>query len=160
MADVSIKDWTPTREALPPLAYGSVMYLLPTRHQAGGERPQTLMYVEAVRYLPKFARAGGIPLEFSVSAPDRAFLSEYSADVETIAYAIASIGWISDWTIALVQLAVAEARARLGYAKEDPSPRLRVAIAEIDNERNVLRGVEVEGDPAAVIAALTKLRDS
>ena len=148
--------WEPDRDGLPDTLEPDHVYLLPTATGAGESR--ALKYREEQRMLPKYARANNIPLEFAKSGEKRIFLSEFSADVESLSIALAAIGWVSDWTIAAVTLALAEFKGRLGRDSHDV--HLSVSIAELRDDRTVVRGLKMSGDSSSVLEALRILKDS
>jgi hypothetical protein len=153
---VDMTDWEPDPDGLPDAVDPDHVYLLPAATGAGESR--ALKYREEQRMLPKYARANNIPLAFAKSGEERIFLSEFSADVESLSIALAAIGWINDWTIAAVTLALAEFKVRLGRGSHEM--QLNVSIAELRDDRSVVRGLKMSGDSASVLEALRILKDS
>jgi hypothetical protein len=77
-------EWTPLDGALPETVDADKVYLIPTRttvQTMEGAEPE-LCYTDNVRYLPKAARASGLPLEFSQPEGERHYLQEFSVDPE------------------------------------------------------------------------------
>lgn len=156
---VDIDAWVPLSGSLPQAPAADQLYFLPTRFAAGGAIPETPLFLDGTRLVPKYARAVGVPVEFSLSGDDRKFLSEYSADPNDLVIALAMIGWSVDWIIAVVQIAVADHIARRGESEPQSPVPLEVSIAKIDRDSRVLKGVKVKGEAEHVIQAIRELGD-
>ena len=134
------------------------LYLVPTRVPATNEGGTVPRYDDAVRYVPKEARADGISMQFAVDKDSRAFLSEFSADAATWSLALAFVGPINAWVIYSVQSFLAHRSARLGFEKDEGLTRpVRLKIAEMDIAAGLIKGLEIEGTGAEVIEILKTL---
>lgn len=118
---------------------------------------EELRYTEQVRYLPKAARAAGVPVEFSMPEGTRKYLSEYSIDPETWSLGIACLTMASDWLILTVSLFVGQRSTAQGWTIEEAKKLpLKVQVAETETGLNY----EIEGEGDEVIAALRELQRS
>lgn len=149
--------WAPLDGALPQTLEVDKVYLIPTRtalQVAEGAKPD-LCYTDHVRYLPKAARASGLPLEFSQPEGERHYLQEFSIDPEMWSLGLTLLTMASDWLILTVSLFISQRAARQGWTEEQAHDLpLRVYVAETETGRNI----EVEGSGADVIEALRVLQ--
>lgn len=156
-ARITEGEWTPLEGALPSTVDADKVYLIPTRvamqNDEGAEAE--LCYTDAVRYLPKAARAGGLPLEFSQPTDKRRYLQEFSADPEMWSLGLSLVSLASDWLILTVTLFIAHRADRQGWtsAQAQGLPLL-VLVAETETGRNI----QVEGTGSEVIEALRVLQ--
>ncbi|WP_369745199.1 hypothetical protein [Paenarthrobacter sp. AMU7] len=65
------------------------VYVVPMRKAMEADEGATPRYTDFVRYLPKEARAAGIPLEFAAGERRRKYLQEFSAGTEKWALGLA-----------------------------------------------------------------------
>jgi hypothetical protein len=133
------------------------VYLIPTRiaTQATPRSEPELCYTDHVRYLPKAARANGVPLEFSKPAGERHYLQEFSVDPEMWSLGLALLTVSSDWLILSVSLLISQRADQQGWTIEQAHELpLRVYVAETETGRNM----EIEGSGADVIEALKILQ--
>jgi hypothetical protein len=158
-AKVTTSNWSPLPGAIPETLDPETIYVIPTRtilptlNSSDGE----LRYTDHVRYLPKAARAAGLPVEFSLPEGSRKYLSEYSIDPEMWALGIACLTMASDWLIATVSLFISERSEAQGWSAEEAKKLpLKVKVAETETGLNY----EIEGDGDEVIAALRELNGS
>lgn len=154
-AHISEDDWSPLPGALPDLVEPDSIYVIPTRGPAkDSDIPR---YTEAVRYLPKAARAVELPVKFSRATGSREFLSEYSVDPEMWALGIACLQMANDWLIATVTLFI-DYRARAqGWSKDEATGLpLKVCVSETETGRNY----KIEGSGTDVLEALRTLHAS
>lgn len=156
-ARITEGDWTPLEGALPLVVDADKVYLIPTRvamQNDEGAEPE-LCYTDAVRYLPKAARADGLPLEFSQSADKRRYLQEFSADPEMWSLGLSVVSLVNDWLILTVSLFIAHRADRQGWTSEQAQALpLKVLVAETETGRNF----EVEGTGSEVVEALRVLQ--
>lgn len=158
-SDVIQREWAPLSGSLPSSPEADKVYVLPTRYRAGDDEQNSPLYTDMVRYVPKDARAAGIPVEFSLPSNARNYLSEYAIDPITASIAIACVQVISDWVILAVEI-FRENRARAAglTTEQSSSMPLRVSIAKLDPSSGAVEGVELEGPGDAVLEALKDLR--
>lgn len=151
--------WVPLPGSLPTALVEDTLYLVPTRAHRADDDDAVPLYPDATRFVPKEARADGVPMQFAVGTESRRFLSEFSADPNTWVLALALIGPINDWVIYSVQSFISHRSTRLGFTKDEGLTRpLRLSIAEMDNAAGLIRGLELEGTGADVIVALRALK--
>lgn len=151
--------WNPLPGAVPEIVQSDVVYVIPTRTAVplGDVVDGELRYTEHVRYLPKAARAAGLPVEFSMAEGTRKYLSEYSIDPEAWALGLACLTMANDWLIAVVSLFISErARAQGWTIEEVAGLPLKLKVAETETGLNY----EIEGEGADVLAALRELNAS
>jgi hypothetical protein len=153
------RPWTPLPRSLPADPLADTLYLVPTRAPMRDDDNSVPLYTDTVRFVPKEARADGVPLQFAVSTDSRRFLSEFSADASTWTLALAFVGPLNAWVIYSVQSFLAHRAARLGFEKDEGLNRpLRLSIAEMDITAGLISGLEIEGTGAEVIETLKTLR--
>ncbi|KQO08726.1 hypothetical protein ASF06_11300 [Agreia sp. Leaf244] len=144
---------------MPETVETDTVYVIPTRSAVpvGNVLDGELRYTEQVRYLPKAARAAGIPVEFSMAEGTRKYLSEYSIDPETWALGLACLTMANDWLIVVVSLFISERAKAQGWTVEEAAKLpLKLKVAETETELNY----EIEGEGADVLAALRELNTS
>lgn len=156
-ARISEGKWTPLDGALLETFEVDKVYLIPTRtavQTAEGAEPG-LCYTDNVRYLPKAARACGVPVEFSQPEGERHYLQEFSIDPETWSLGLTLLTMASDWLILTVSLFISQRVDHQGWTEDQARQLpLRVYVAESETGRNI----EVEGSGADVIEALEVLQ--
>ncbi|HEV7184266.1 MAG TPA: hypothetical protein VGN33_07200 [Leifsonia sp.] len=152
-AHISEGDWSPLPGALPDQVEPDSVYVIPTRAPAEGSNVPR--YTDAVRYLPKAARAVELPVKFSKATGSREFLSEYSVDPEMWALGLACLQMANDWLISTVSLYI-DYRARAqGWSKDEASGLpLKVCVSETATGRNYT----IEGSGTDVLEALKTLQ--
>lgn len=158
-SEVEQRDWTPAEGSLPRQADPGTVYVVPTRLPPEVVGPGSVpMYSDKVRYLPKIGRAAGVAVEFSVPNGERQFLSEYSAD-SFLDVALALVGPMNDYVILAVE-AFFRHRAKVTGHTEDSAKELplRLAIAELNTNSGLVKGIELEGRGEDVIATLKELK--
>lgn len=112
-------------------------------------------YTDNVRYLPKEARAAGVPVEFATPEGTRKYLQEFSVDPEMWALGLAVMTITSDWLVFTIEQFISTRAKVQGWTNEKARELpLRVSIAETSTSRNI----EVEGSGADVIEALRILK--
>ncbi|MGN7860061.1 hypothetical protein ACTJI8_05740 [Microbacterium sp. 22303] len=156
VAKLTTLGWTPLPGAIPETVLPDTVYVIPTRTAmpSGDVVDGELRYTEHVRYLPKAARAVGLPVEFSMAEGTRKYLSEYSVDPETWALGLACLTMANDWLIAVVSLFIGERAKFQGWTAEEATRLpLRLKVVETETELNY----EIEGEGADVLAALREL---
>ncbi|MBA3754588.1 MAG: hypothetical protein H0X01_10745 [Nitrospira sp.] len=117
----------------------------------------TPRYTDTVRYLPKEARAAGIPLEFATGEGKRKYLQEFSAGPDMWAIGLALVTITSDWVIFSVQQFIHTREKAEGWTQEEAQELpLKVSIAETSTSRNI----EIEGSGAEVLEALRFLQQN
>lgn len=156
-AQITEGEWTPLEGAIPETVDADKVYLIPTRiavQTAEGTEPE-LCYTDTVRYLPKAARANGLPLEFSQPEGERRYLQEFSADSELWSLGLTLLSMTSDWLILTVSLFISHRADHQGWTHEQAQELpLRVLVVETETGRNI----EIEGKGADVIEALRVLQ--
>ena len=156
-ARITEDEWTPLKGAIPETVDADKVYLIPTRIavQTGEKAESELCYTDTVRYLPKAARANGLPLEFSQPEGERHYLQEFSADSELWSLGLTLMSMTSDWLILTVSLFIAHRADHQGWTHEQAQELpLRVLVAETETGRNI----EIEGRGSEVIEALRVLQ--
>lgn len=151
--------WAPLPGSLPAEAGPDKIYVIPTRKpgdEASGDIPR---YTDSVRYLPKEARAAGLPVEFSMPEGSRKYLQEFSIDPEMWSLGLALVAMSSDWLILTVGLFI-EMRSKVqGWTSEEAHQLpLKVSIAKIDESSGVSETYEIEGAGTEVLEALRILK--
>jgi hypothetical protein len=150
-------EWTPLDGALPETVDADKVYLIPTRttvQTMEGAEPE-LCYTDNVRYLPKAARASGLPLEFSQPEGERHYLQEFSVDPEMWSLGLTLLTMASDWLILTVSLFISQRAGHQGWTEmQAHNLPLRVYVAETETGRDI----ELEGSGADVIEALKMLQ--
>lgn len=117
----------------------------------------TPRYTDSVRYLPKEARAAGIPLEFATGEGRRKYLQEFSTGPDMWALGLALLTITSDWVIFAVQQFIHTRAKAEGWTHEEAQVLpLKVSIAETSTSRNI----EIEGSGAEVLKALRLLQQN
>jgi hypothetical protein len=152
---IDVEDWSPLPNTLPKELHAEVIYLLPERQGAGGSRAGEYFFTEDQRLLPKYARANGLPLEFSKKGDERTFLSEYATDPDSLSITLATLGWINDWVIGIVAIAIASSAAKRG-AKSEKS-KVIVSIAKLTKNGTTLKGIRLKGEAEGVLRELRAL---
>lgn len=159
VAKLTVGAWTPPPGSLPAHAEHDKVYVIPTRTPRDGadDLPR---YTEKARYLPKEARAAGLPVEFSMPEGSRKYLQEFSIDPEMWALGLAVLAITNDWLIFTVEKFI-EVRARSqgwtrGEAEELP---LKISIVKLDKHGGRSETYEIEGSGTDVIDALQTLRE-
>ncbi|GEB46822.1 hypothetical protein MTE01_27670 [Microbacterium testaceum] len=156
-ARINEHGWTPLDGALPETLDADKIYVIPTRaagQTAEGAKPE-LYYTDNVRYLPKAARAQGLPLEFSQPEGERHYLQEFSIDPEMWSLGLAMLTIASDWLILAVSLFISQRADNQGWTNEEAHELpLRVYVAETETGRDI----ELEGSGTDVIEALKVLQ--
>lgn len=151
-ARVTEGDWTPLPGSLPVTVDGDTVYVIPTR--APTEGSSTPRYTDAVRYLPKVARANKVPVEFATGGT-REYLSEFSVDPEMWSLGLACLQIASDWLALTVTLFIGLRADSQGWKREEAEQLpLKVTVAETSTGRNY----EIVGSGADVIDALRALQ--
>ncbi|MGP5045550.1 hypothetical protein ACTXJR_16270 [Glutamicibacter ardleyensis] len=147
--------WSPLPGAMPENVQPDKVYVIPTRKpqdDAGNEIPR---YTDNVRYLPKEARAAGVPVEFATPASTRKYLQEFSIDPEMWTLGLALLTITSDWLVFTVEQFINTRAKAQGWTDENARELpLKVSIAETSTSRNI----EIEGSGADVIEALRVLQ--
>lgn len=147
--------WSPLPGAMPENVQPDKVYVIPTRKPKDDNGDETPRYTDNVRYLPKEARAAGIPVEFATSTSTRKYLQEFSIDPEMWALGLAILSITSDWLVFTVEQFISTRAKTQGWAGEKAQELpLKVSIAETSTSRNI----EVEGSGADVLEALRILK--
>lgn len=150
-------EWVPLPGAMPEVVDADKVYVIPTR-TAGkvAERDEfELCFSENVRYLPKAARARGVPVVFSRPEGERHYLQEFSIDPEVWTLGLALFSVASDWLIFTVSLFIEHRAQHQGWSRQDAEQLpLKVSVAETKTKRTF----KVEGTGAEVIEALKLLQ--
>lgn len=158
-AKLTVGAWAPLPGALPVHPENDKVYVIPTRARVDGveDLPR---YTEHVRYLPKEARAAGLPVEFSLPEGSRKYLQEFSIDPEMWALGLALLTIANDWLIATV-IQFIELRAKSQGWTSDQAKQLplKVSIVKLDEEGGRSETYEIEGSGTEVIDALRTLRE-
>lgn len=151
-AQITKGDWLPLPGALPDTVDPNSVYVIPTRGpESGSDIPR---YTEVVRYLPKEARAAGLPIAFSRTS-SRQFLSEYSVDAEMWSLGIACMQMANEWLILTVSLFIGSRAKAQGWSDQEARELpLKVYVAETETGRNY----EIEGTGTEVLEALKFLQ--
>lgn len=154
-AKITEDGWRPLPGALPENVEAEKIYVIPMRMPMDADADATPRYTDTVRYLPKEARAAGIPLEFATGENKRKYLQEFSAGPDIWALGLALLTITSDWVIFSVQQFIhTRARAEGWTHEEAQELPLKVSIAETGTSRNI----EIEGSGAEVLEALRLLQ--
>lgn len=156
-ARITEGEWIPLDGALPETVDADKVYLIPTRTavQTTQGAEWELCYTDNVRYLPKAARASGLPLEFSQPEGERHYLQEFSLDPDMWSLGLTVLTMASDWLILTVSLFISQRADHQGWTEEQAHELpLRVYVAESETGRNI----ELEGSGADVIEALKVLQ--
>jgi hypothetical protein len=130
--------------ALPSIVQADKVYVIPTRTAAACEEAAAaeICFTDSVRYLPKAARAKGMPVEFSQPEGERHYLQEFSIDPEMWSLGLALLTMGSDWLILTVSLFIDLRADSQGWDPEDARQLpLKVSVAETGTGRNY----ELEG---------------
>lgn len=142
--------------ALPTTVDADKVYVIPTRIPArtDGEAAE-LCFTDNVRYLPKAARARGLPVEFAHVEGERRYLQEFSRDPEMWALGLALLSMANAWLILTVELFIAHRADQQGWTPEEAKQLpLKVRVAETKTRRTY----EIEGSGLEVIEALKVLQ--
>jgi hypothetical protein len=154
-ANITEGEWSPLPGAMPENVQPDKVYVIPTRKPVNDDGDGTPRYTDNVRYLPKEARAAGVPVEFATPEGTRKYLQEFSIDPEMWALGLALLTITSDWLVFTVEQFIHTRARAQGWtderARELP---LKVSIAETSTSRNI----EVEGSGADVLEALRVLK--
>jgi hypothetical protein len=155
-AHVSEDAWAPMPGALPTRLDPDTIYIIPTRKAVqAGDGGLDLCFTDTVRYLPKAARAQGLPVEFSQVDGERRYLQEFSISPETWSLGLALMNMTSDWLILTVSLFIAHRAEHQGWSSDEAQELpLKVSVAETVTGRNY----QIEGSGADVIEALRVLQ--
>lgn len=155
VAHITEGHWSPFPGALPEFIEPDSVYVIPTRGPAEGS--VIPRYAEAVRYLPKEARAANLPVRFSRDTESREFLSEYSIEPDMWSLGLACMQMANDWIILTVSLFIAHRGRAQGWSK-DQAKRLplKVYVAETATGKNY----EIEGAGEDVLKAIKVLQKS
>lgn len=148
--------WTPLPGSLPSRVDADTVYVIPTR--APGEGEDLPRYTDNVRYLPKHARVGGAPVEFSMPEGSRRYLQEFSA-IEAWALGVAVFSMANDWLIFTVQQFIELRQLSQGWTREEVNALpLKVTAFNLDSGAVVLQAYEIEGSGTDVLEAIRTLR--
>lgn len=154
-AKITEGEWSPLPGAIPDSMQPNKVYIIPTRKPVDDDGDTMPRYTDNVRYLPKAARAAGIPVEFSTPEGTRKYLQEFSIDPEMWALGIALVNMTSDWLIFTVEQFLTHRAKSQGWTDESVLELpLKVSIAETSTSRNV----EIEGSGAEVLEALRVIK--
>lgn len=158
-ATVTVGGWTPLPGSLPTSVEGDTVYIVPTRAAVGDERGAP-RYTDAVRYLPRDARAAGASITFSMPEGSRAYVQEFSAaEVWSIALAAASLA--NSWLVLAVQLLIERRRTSEGWLEDQArSLPLSVSVTKLDSSAAVVQSYQIEGRSDDVLEALRTLNDA
>lgn len=142
--------------SLPVSVEAGKVYVIPTR--SVGPRDDDgaieLCYPDNVRYLPKAARANGLPVEFSLPEGRRQYLQEFSTDPEMWSLGLCLLTMASDWLILTVSLYIARRSEQQGWSTDEAeSLPLRVWVAETETGKTY----QIEGSGSDVLEALKEL---
>lgn len=154
---VTESEWTPLPGALPSIVQPDKVYVIPTRTATASDETAAgdICFTDSVRYLPKAARATGIPVEFSQPEGERRYLQEFSIDPEMWSLGLALLTMGSDWLILTVSLFLDLRADSQGWDPEDALQLpLKVSVAETGTGRNY----QLEGSGRDVIEALKVLQ--
>lgn len=155
-AIITVGEWSPLLGALPENVQPDKVYVIPTRKPADDNGEDIPRYTDNVRYLPKEARAVGVPVEFATPAGTRKYLQEFSIDPEMWALGLAVLTITSDWLVFTVEQFISTRAIAQGWTEERARELpLKVSIAETSTSRNI----EVEGSGADVLEALRVLSE-
>jgi hypothetical protein len=156
-AKITENEWRPLPGALPENVQADKVYVIPMRRPMEADEDATPRYTDTVRYLPKEARAAGIPLEFATGERKRKYLQEFSAGPDMWALGLALLTITSDWVIFSVQQFIHTRAKAEGWTQEEAQELpLKVSIAETSTSRNI----EIEGSGAEVLEALRLLQQN
>lgn len=155
-ANITEGEWKPLPGAMPENMEPDKVYVIPTRRPANGDDMNDApRYTDNVRYLPKQARAAGLPVEFATPEGTRKYLQEFSIDPNTWALGIAVLTIASDWLVLTVERFIhTRANAQGWTDTEALELPLKVSIAETSTSRHV----EIEGSGSEVLEALRVLK--
>lgn len=154
-AKVTEAEWSPLPGAMPVNVHPDKVYVIPTREPVDDGGDEIPRYTDNVRYLPKAARAAGLPVEFATPEGTRKYLQEFSIDPEVWALGLALLTITSDWLVFTVEQFISSRAKAQGWTEEKVRELpLRVSIAETSTSRNI----EVEGSGADVLEALRVLK--
>jgi len=154
-AKITEGEWTPLAGAIPDSVQPDKVYVIPTRKPVGDDGDNIPRYTDNVRYLPKAARAAGIPVKFATPEGTRKYLQEFSIDPEMWALGLTLLTVTSDWLIFTVEQFISNRTKAQGWTDEMVRELpLKVSIAETSTSRNI----EVEGSGADVLEALRVLK--
>jgi hypothetical protein len=154
-ANITEGHWIPLPGALPEDPHPEKVYVIPTRKPLDDDGDDTPRYTDNVRFLPKEARAAGIPVEFATPEGTRKYLQEFSIDPEMWSLGLALLTLASDWLIFTVEQFINTRAKAQGWSDEAARELpLKVSIAETSTSRNI----EIEGSGADVLEALRVLK--
>jgi hypothetical protein len=130
-----------------------MIYLLPSASGIEGHPA----YMGADMLLMKRAVAEGIAIEYSVSEDEREFVEHFSAGVATITLTVAIINLVPSiiqGIHALIQLAA----MRKGFQPDQVErAEVQLKIDYLKTATTEARGIEINGNAAAVVALMTEL---
>lgn len=155
-AKLTVGAWTPPPGSLPVHAEHDKVYVIPTRTAVGGvDEPR---YTDKVRYLPKEARAAGLPVEFSMPEGSRKYLQEFAVDPEQWALGLAVLTIANDWLILTVGLFIEQRAKTHGWTRtEAEALPLKVSIVKLDENGGRSETYEIEGSGEDVLGTLRTL---
>lgn len=158
-ARVTRAAWAPPAGSLPLRVEAEKIYVIPTRGPVGDGATDIPRYTDNVRNLPKEARAGGVPVEFSMPEGSRQYLQEFSA-AEAWSLGLAAMSLASQWIIFTVEQFIAMRRKSQSWTDEEAKALpLRVYIAQVDQNAALLGTYEIEGSGEDVLDALRLLKN-
>lgn len=154
-AKITEGEWSPLPGSMPANVQPDKVYVIPTRKPADDDQDIIPRYTDNVRYLPKAARAAGIPVEFATPEGTRKYLQEFSIDPEMWALGLTILTMANGWLIFTVEQFISSRAKAQGWTDEMAQELpLKVSIAETSTSRNI----EVEGSGADVLEALRVLK--
>lgn len=151
-AKITEGEWRPLPGAMPASVEPDKIYVIPTRVPINGEGTDDApRYTDNVRYLPKLARAAGLPVEFATPEGKRKYLQEFSVDPNMWALGLAVLTITSEWLVFTVERFIGSRASTQGWTEEEALELpLKVSIAETSTSRHI----EIEGTGTEVLDAL------
>lgn len=155
---VLVEPWIPGVEIDAGSMLPDTIYVLPTRTIAANGSP-TVVFDDSVRFLPKYARAAGVPTQFAPIQSDRRFLSEYSSDPGVWELALTCVGFLNDWLIMAVNAWLTSRCQVTGLSESEAMEHeMEIEIAEWKPKKGKFVGLRIRGRGADVVDALRELR--
>lgn len=154
-ASITEGEWSPLPGAMPDNVQPDKVYVIPTRKPGDDDGDDMPRYPDRVRFLPKEARAAGVPVEFAIPEGRRKYLQEFSIEPDMWALGLTLLTMANDWLVPVVEQFInTRAKAQGWTAERARELPLKVSIAETSTSRNI----EVEGSGADVLEALQILQ--
>jgi len=155
-ANITEGQWSPLPGAVPGNVQPDKVYVMPMRKPRDEDRDDFPRYTDNVRFLPKEARAAGVPVEFATPEGTRKYLQEFSVDPETWSVGLAVLTLASGWVMFAVEQFISSRARAQGWTNERAQELpLKVSIVETSTSRTI----EVEGNGLDVLDAIRTLGD-